>query len=273
MPTHQLVFGCAEAPARECSGDDDLQDFLTREGFGAYEINSGAQIVSDDMKLQISRMGMLPVLRCVSRDLNESEACLIQAKMLGASVACMRLGAANAEEEASRDLVQTVLTKFKDACINLRFEVHPSTIFANLGKTAHWCELFPEVNLALDAEMLLEESADTDEGSAPDLRPGFSSLVPKTAMLRATIPDSAIPRGDVPPQVKLVWKRVMQQWRRHAPAGRWLLFMFDFNLSHPHAPDPVATREFMKRYREAALSCWQTALDSPADDRIERASL
>jgi hypothetical protein len=166
MPTHQLVFGCAEAPARECSGDDDLQDFLTREGFGAYEINSGAQIVSDDMKLQISRMGMLPVLRCVSRDLNESEACLIQAKMLGASVACMRLGAANAEEEASRDLVQTVLTKFKDACINLRFEVHPSTIFANLGKTAHWCELFPEVNLALDAEMLLEESADTDEGSA-----------------------------------------------------------------------------------------------------------
>ena len=43
MPTHQLVFGCSKALARECSGVDDPHDFLTREGFGAYEINWGGE--------------------------------------------------------------------------------------------------------------------------------------------------------------------------------------------------------------------------------------
>lgn len=273
MPTHQLVFGCGETPARECSEDDDPLVFLAREGFGAYELNLGEQNVSEDLKPQTTRMGMLPVLRCAARDVAESEVCLAQAKKFGAAAVSMRVGNADAKEEETRLLIQTVLENFTRARINLRFEIHPSSAFTDVEQTTRWCGVFPEVTLALDAELLLNGLSDATKGLSLIQSPVFGSLVPRTAMLRSGIDDSANLTGEVPAVVKELWRAVMNHWRRHAPAGRWLLFVFDADPSQQQAMDPKSTWTLVKNFQEAALSCWKTALNAPiTSDRRQSSS-
>ena len=259
MPTHQLVFGCGEVLARACSEEGEPLVFMAREGLGAFELNLGEHIVSGDTKLQTSRMGMLPVLRCSSRDGTESEACLAQAKKLGAAAVSMRVGTADANAEDSRHLILTVLEMFKGARINLRFEIHPSSAFTGMEQTALWCGMFPEVTLALDADMLLKGFDEATKGLSLIQSPVFCSLVPKTAILRSGIPDSKNPTCEI----RDLWSAVMSHWRRHAPAGRWLLFIFDVDPSQRHAVDPMGTWNFVKHHMKAALSCWQTALNAP----------
>ena len=265
MPTHQLVFGCGETPARECSEDDDPLVFLAREGFGAYELNLGEQLVSDDLKPQATRMGMLPVLRCCARNGGEGENCLEQAKKLGAAAVSMRVGDPDATEEDSERLVQTVLENFSKARINLRFEIHPSSAVSGLESAARWCRKFPEVTLAVDAKQLVKEFDEAGDGTPLIESAAFTSLVPKTVMLRSDISNtSSSADGAAMEVVSGVWRAVMSHWRRHAPAGKWLLFVSDVDPSQHQSVDPKATWSRLKNYQGAAMSCWETALNASA---------